>query len=309
MNWTAVFTIFTAVSAAASLMWARSATRTARSIQRELTLDAAIRTNERANFPNAGRFLAPQTPEAVLAAHPCDCHDPGTGVDLLALDTQLASEGGPEVGPVITYSLPGQPTTGRTVSGSTQEADRTWKRHTDGTWELMTSTLGDNAEEMPASVAVDRGDIWTWAEMLEECTLTLVPLTDAEKESELLYGPVGARWGNPDEPCPYWAYLTEEALVQTHCALGLNHVGVHEDREGRPLGVVPEAVGAARITAAISPQASVETGLCTCGHPGQHQPGCPRYDRVSGIIDMGDDPDGDMAGYDGAFTPIAEPPF
>ena len=180
------------------------------------------------------------------------------------------SEPDPWVEPTVTYSLPGQPTTGRTVTGTEDgqvAVTRSFRRHTDGEWTLVASDDPDDVDQ----IGVAR---WSWSEVLDAHSVTLDPLTAAEKESELLYGPVGARWGDPDKQCPWMDKISGKP-----CNLGLRHTGAHEDGHGNILGMTEEAVGAARIHADATPGQP----LCTCGHPAAHEPACYRYGRVAGL--------------------------
>lgn len=114
---------------------------------------------------------------------------------------------------------------------------------------------------------------FTWDELIATYGhgLTLVPLTKAEEASEELYGPIGARWGNPDVPCPY-----------PECVLGIRHARQHLDINGDPLGqTAPPAPDEPSVRVAAS-LAEATASPCICGHPEQHQPGCPRYDRLRG---------------------------
>jgi len=125
----------------------------------------------------------------------------------------------------------------------------------------------------------------------------LVPLTDQEARDESLYGPYGARWGNPDVPCPYtltvpsagtWVTVQGAEIVASgatqstyrhQCALGVGHAGPHRDRHDQVLGMT-EPSGLS--TTGRATELDLHTP-CTCGRPDQHQPGCPRHARVAGV--------------------------
>lgn len=103
------------------------------------------------------------------------------------------------------------------------------------------------------------GDILAWSALLEtRGRVALVPLTDDEKAGEALYGPLGARWADPNGPaCPYLG----------GCALRTGHAGGHVDRQGDPCP----------LTEGIDPSiGEADHTECTCGHPSLHRPGCPR---------------------------------
>lgn len=215
------------------------------------------------------RINAPRTPDlepeyAEPHGHGCDCFDPPpTGVD------------GPEP---VTYQLPGAPPTERKVT----DGGRTWVRHPSGAW---ASAFDSNPEVF-----------WTWAELLDSYgILTLVPLTPDEEQEAALYGPPGARWGDPHTPCPYGSYgaislgvtvyidiepdVLDDAPIR--CVLGVGHVGPHIDQNGNWLGQTVATEFNLAGSAGITPQQAAQTP-CTCGNPAQHQPGCPRYVRVRG---------------------------
>lgn len=117
-----------------------------------------------------------------------------------------------------------------------------------------------------------------WSDLLVSYgPVTLDEWTDEEKAGFELYGPPGGRWGNPNEECPFYA-----------CALGVGHIGMHYDDAGNPIGA-SEADGST-VDASITPHEASQTP-CTCGHPDRHRPGCPRYDRVSGVATEYADPD------------------
>src|SRR4029077_797900 len=113
----------------------------------------------------------------------------------------------------------------------------------------------------------DPSIILTWAQLIGEAgPLELLELTDAEKDSEALYGPVGARWGVPGTPCAYEG-----------CALDVGHAGIHRDADGQALGVTDAAT-----EPYVHPaHGAMLSRVCTCGvikHTAlQHEPGCARY--------------------------------
>lgn len=82
--------------------------------------------------------------------------------------------------------------------------------------------------------------------------LTIVAPDAAETA---LYGPPGARWGTPGQPCPF-----------TGCSLSQGHTGPHIDYAAMEI--------AARDN---GPEPQPLPGLCTCGRPASHLPGCPRF--------------------------------
>jgi hypothetical protein len=96
-----------------------------------------------------------------------------------------------------------------------------------------------------------------WHVLLAESPLTLLQLTDQEQELARLYGPPGARWGNPDEPC--------HNIV---CALGTGHAGPHVDSAGEPVPALFRDE---------EPSIGIDTRPCTCGNHSSHEPTCPRY--------------------------------
>lgn len=109
-----------------------------------------------------------------------------------------------------------------------------------------------------------RGDRIPWAVAYAE----LGPITpiDQNPDDARLYGPWGARWGNPGVSCPY-----------PGCALGMGHTGRHLDDDGAELG--PELVPFAELGPAytdLAPLADMAEP-CNCGHPEAHTPSCPRY--------------------------------
>jgi hypothetical protein len=204
------------------------------------------------------------------------------------------------------YELPGAPVVGRIVQpilGSTDAEGRpfvnaslAYRRNRDGNFvevTLVKDRYGETVLPEP----------WTWAGLLGLYgRLRLVPLTAEEEATAKLYGPIGERWGDVSQPCPYVGELSTTDNGQGlepygPCSLRVGHTGPHVDSQGRPMGqttVDPDApvVGVGyrlegdpvdielpdgRIVPGVLP-----ADRCTCGHPEQHRPGCPRYSRVSG---------------------------
>ena len=160
--------------------------------------------------------------------------------------------------PVVTYSLPGAPPTESTVV--TPGGKKFQRRYLTGT--------GTHAElNWGAWVGEDKSR-WYWHDLLAEFgTLTLL---DTRDPTAALYGPPGARWGDPSQPCPYQG-----------CALKLGHVGLHFDRWSTPFIAPPAPPGTNPGWRAGVTREDFET-LCTCRHPSNHLPGCPRYGRIKG---------------------------
>jgi hypothetical protein len=136
-------------------------------------------------------------------------------------------------------------------------------------WRLVKTSRPDDR------VAADDGsEDLRWFDLLAEWgPVYLVSLNESDDEDARLYGPPGARWGQPDVPCPY----VDGQLPPGECTLGQGHIGPHVDSDGYPLGqtvVTIADLSAGRIT----PQEAALTA-CTCGHPAVHRPGCPRYNR------------------------------
>lgn len=165
------------------------------------------------------------------------------------------------------YDMPGPPPIGRTVRQTAKpdiihEADdqhpEPWTTpapRDERAWERI-----DTTSDVPYFLIVggvnEHGQHVTpipWINLLDQLgPLELVPLSDQDLADELLYGPVGGRWGNPDEPCP----------VPT-CRYGLNHIGRHLDLAGYEVVVLPRDIP--------------EGAYCTCGRPSAHHPTCDRY--------------------------------
>ncbi len=173
--------------------------------------------------------------------------------------------------PAVTYTLPGPPVTGRRVTTATADdpfMGKVFRKEPDGTF--MCIHGGPH-------------EVWSWAGLLGFFgTLTLIPLTEREKAHEKLYGPLGARWGDPEEPCPYRG-----------CQLGIGHIQAHIDRSGDPLGQTtatetdPLGELAPWSASGISPHEASEVP-CNCGHPERHTPECPRGQRIYGAVEWSD---------------------
>lgn len=154
------------------------------------------------------------------------------------------------------YQLPGRPPAGRHV----QALGSTWLCLRDGRFAY--------AEGAGVDETVRHRD---WYELFAHGSVRLLPLTDEERASEALYGPIGARWGDPDTPCPYIG-----------CAQGVGHTGDHVNEHGEHLGVTPEATEPHPTGGAVG-LSQAKAVRCTCGNPANHQRGCPRYARVAGV--------------------------
>lgn len=184
--------------------------------------------------------------------------------------------------PVVTYELPGAPPTGsriRTRYGHVFRRGLPTGEPGFGQW-------GEWHE-------VDGGAVRAWGTLLLDGPLTLLD-DDEAPHIAALYGPKSGRWGDPEIPCP-WRHLNahyaathglpEGAQLGDICALGIGHTGPHRDARGWPLGMT-QGVDSRTIQPQGSSPAAVtredlET-LCMCGHPAQHRPGCPRWDRMAG---------------------------
>lgn len=188
-----------------------------------------------------------------------------------AVEAVVAGTAPPAPGPVY---LSGPPPLEHHVTDSGGDI---WERQPNGQFRWVATPDGSEPE---------RDTVMSWPDLKDEYgPLTLNPPTPSELESERLYGPRGARWGNPDRPCPYVHIVTARspygmAYAGAPCTLGLGHIGVHVGSDGLPLGVTEETPGEARISGDVTPADRAE--VCDCGHPEAHQEGCPRYARVSG---------------------------
>lgn len=226
-----------------------------------------------ANFNNAtpGGYLAGlrQRMETVDSSL-CECERWRDGLTVCPVHGTTKPE------PVVTYAIPGPPPTEHKV---TDMLGVVWIRMKDG---LFTELDPDTGR--PANV--NQAETWVW--LLQQGPLTLVPWTEEEKAEHELYGPPGARWGDPHTPCPWWESFM--GPTDGSCALGIHHIGLHRNSKGEALGETPapdqalppydqpsEVAGGA----GISPHEAAETP-CTCGNPAVHQPGCPRFERTSG---------------------------
>jgi hypothetical protein len=173
-----------------------------------------------------------------------------------------------EPDPAATYRLPGAPPTGSHVLAS---GGSVWQRQNNpdsgdysiwGAWLMVASPVGGYDPE-PA--------VWkSWGELLELGPLVLLPETEHERALAVLYGPAGARWGNPYKECPY-----------QECTLGTNHVGPHKDVDGLALGLTEADPDGKVHRAGITPHEASRV-LCTCGTPAMHKPECPRFPRITG---------------------------
>lgn len=185
------------------------------------------------------------------------------------------------------FELPDGPVTGRVVRA--MDGSAWWRRRRDGKYERVEPHDGRWRVIEP-----DGPHWWSWPGLLaEEGPLEEVPLTDVEIEDERLYGPSHARWGDPYTPCPWGSRVQkpdETWVPVVACALGVEHVGPHQDAIGGYLGVT-------ELDPDLPPpgpdelRASLAEG-CSCGRPDRHQPGCPRYRRAAGTAHIGrEDPD------------------
>lgn len=176
--------------------------------------------------------------------------------------------------PTDDFALPGAPPTGRRVKSTLtgQEFIRVTPNETD----MPGSTVA------PATENVWRYGVWietgredggpqvygdanrmSWPMLLVHYgPLRLLPLTTQEQVEEVLYGPVGARWGEPGIPCPY-----------QECHYGTGHVGPHRNEHGAALGYNRDLQ--------MVPY-SPDLDYCSCNQPARHKPGCPRYEQLTG---------------------------
>lgn len=180
----------------------------------------------------------------------------------------------PGAPPRITYVMPGRPVTGRRVE---DKYAGIWRCDADGDLTFVGGPIGPGGRLL--------GCTSSWGELLmERGPLTLLDETEAEQQQAQLYGPADARWGDPDQPCPYVAHqwagrqwtTSEHAPISIGCTLGFGHAGPHRDVDGVALG--EDAHGHAADTERAPD--------CTCGHPAKHEPGCPRYAATYGVIDV-----------------------
>lgn len=163
-----------------------------------------------------------------------------------------------------TYALPGSPPTGTRLKGRSGKIYHRvppaahWSNNplpadAYGYW----AEVNDDAET-PTLYG------WHWL-LLEDGPLAGIPPTPEEIEEERLYGPVGARWGDPGTPCPFLG-----------CALGVGHIGWHRRDDGSEFTFDPDP---SLTPPSTKPHMDV---LCTCGRPAMHEPGCPRRERMEG---------------------------
>jgi hypothetical protein len=183
--------------------------------------------------------------------------------DLYGDDTRPTLD--PHAEPVVTYAIPLPPPVGRSV---TDRWDHRWTVQPNGS--------------VARSDDHDRTSPWSWHTFLNIFgPATLAELTEQERASEALYGPIGMRWADPDgPPCPYNEHrgIPREDQPDEYrpCALRIGHGGPHRDPAGAVLGEDSTMEG----PIAVTPQQAARS-LCTCGRPDQHQPGCPRYERMA----------------------------
>lgn len=185
--------------------------------------------------------------------------------------------------PAVRYELPGQPVTGRHLLDC---EGATWVKRDHDEYQHVRTYDPAIDQDVP----IDDGDVLTWGRLLSRyAPLELLDLTPAELESEKIYGPIGARWGNPDEPCPYIApsmpYHPDLSDADYRCSLGRGHVGVHTNAKGAQLGVTQldqrfDAAGREIHSVSVVTEEDRNTP-CTCHRPDAHQPGCPRYERIA----------------------------
>lgn len=237
--------------------------------------------------PKCGAVAIPCLPWGMPGACPREAHEhepcvlryPHLGRHSWQLedhDDRAASD--PHAAPPVVYTLPAPPPRGSRVTAR----GRVWT-HLDHTGDRA---LFHDLDARPAVTAIP------WPNLLDEYgPLTL--LDDQDDDDERLYGPRGARWGDPSRPCPYVGRSWVDELAdfgESPCALGLNHAGVHKDRYGDPLG--ESFADGSVASVGISPHDAAEV-VCTCGHPAAHEPDCPRYQRMrhtaSAILTPDDD--------------------
>jgi len=179
-----------------------------------------------------------------------------------------------------TYQIPGAPPT-ETKVASSKDASH-WTRLNDGMW----ARLGYVPDGTPHTLA--------WVELLDlHGPVWIVDRSAQDLADDVLYGPPGARWGNPQEPCPFsrldplpYPYAEPApGVIKTPCSLGRGHTGPHRSQDGAVLfgGAEPDVSGLTGNMGVVGPQEP-----CTCGHPAAHQPGCPRHTRISGAAFLAD---------------------
>jgi hypothetical protein len=165
----------------------------------------------------------------------------------------------------VRYEMPAPPVCERHVR---DRYGSTWYRRTDGSF-----LLADKDDADPAFFGVGYADQWPWL-LDRRGPLELVPLTLDELAMAELYGPPGARWGDPSTPCGY-----------PECSGGIHHAGGHFDEHGNPLG---QTVADGSTTNANVTREDMER-ICTCLTPSAHTADCPRYPYPRTVIDGRDD--------------------
>ena len=192
--------------------------------------------------------------------------------------------------PVITYALPGPPPTGRHVM---TPSGKVFERTTFGTGAQFGPWGAWHDVEESDRPDIDRWHI-SWAELLIKGPLVLLPLNEIERAQAILYGPPGARWGDPNTPCGYGlrdARSVPEKFLGMECDLGQGHIGAHKDEHGIELPILstyqdPPAPNTTSYPNGRPPAAALPPHVvndpCTCGHPAAHRAGCPRRHRAMG---------------------------
>lgn len=174
----------------------------------------------------------------------------------------------------VTYSLPGAPPAEHRVRDRTGRVfvREPWAADQYGLWVLVADSDGPTETDLR----------YSWGALLAYGPLTLLEFTEQEKADALVYGPPGARWGEPTVKC---GYKHLDARFGTppwgECALGFGHIAPHRDSSGNALGETEADGTLVPRMARISLQEAAEVP-CTCGHPGRHQPECSRYGRTVG---------------------------
>lgn len=154
----------------------------------------------------------------------------------------------------------GGPPTGRRVI---DRAGRVWVRQPDGEM-LITEWLSPAVNLAPDDQVMNPLHLVDLAG-----PLVLLPLTQAERDHEALYGPSYGRWGTIGQPCEY-----------RDCRLFFGHVGPHTGKDGFVLPF-PTLAHDAPVSVPRGYSAD-EANQCTCGRPDHHRPTCPRYRRMIG---------------------------
>lgn len=209
---------------------------------------------------------------------------------------QVAQAGGmlsqhpePAADAPVYFELPGAPVTERRVTNGL----RVWEKHPDGSWHLIN---GHHVPDQVGGHPAEAGpEVLSWPGLLAKYgRVQLVPLTEQEQADAVVYGPPGARWGNPHIRCPYQERAVDGhgAPFDVRCTWGVGHIGAHIDATGTEMGMTelvdrraeeygPGFAGGRLDGVGITPHEAAEVP-CTCGHPAQHQEGCARYARVAG---------------------------